>query len=71
MTLFDWLASPVGIDLTHAVIVLILAVASWVTYRTHRVTKANADRLDNHIAEHRADVAHTTDCGDPPASAHM
>jgi hypothetical protein len=43
--MFEWLASNDGQELSHAVIVLLLAVASYLSWRTHqRVKDGDAKR---------------------------
>lgn len=44
MTFFDWLTSPGGQELQHAIIVLLLAVAAYLTYLAHVRNKAAAAR---------------------------
>jgi cytoskeletal protein RodZ len=60
MTLFDYLASGVGIELTHAVIVVLLAIGGWITYQTRKQSEKNETLLHNHIDEHHAELAHTS-----------
>lgn len=71
MTLFDWLSTPAGLELSHAVTLVLLAVAAWISWRTHQTATANTQKLDNHIAEHSADIAHTTDSGDAAAEHNI
>lgn len=52
MTIFDYLASPIGIDVQHAVIVLILAVAAYISYLAKRQSTANSKLLNAHLTEH-------------------
>lgn len=59
MTLFDWLTTPDGIAATHAGIVLLVAIAGWLQWQTHREVVAQQKLLDGHLNEHVAqDVAH-------------
>lgn len=53
MSPWDWLASPIGVDLVHAVIVLLLAAAGWLTYLTHRGIQNNGDQLVEHLRQHQ------------------
>lgn len=39
MGLFDYLASTPGQELMHAVIILLLSIATYLTWRTHQRTK--------------------------------
>jgi hypothetical protein len=65
LTFWDFLTSPTGQELTHAFVVLILAIATYLTYLAHRQVKANAERLDDHIAEHDVDAFTTSRGSDP------
>lgn len=43
--MFEWLASSDGQEFSHAVIVLLLAIASYLSWRTHQhVKKSDAKR---------------------------
>lgn len=37
--LFGYLATPIGVELTHAVILLLVAAAAYLNYRAHQVAK--------------------------------
>lgn len=57
MTIFDWLSGPDGVALTHAVIVLVLALAGYLSYRaeqTARVNTAHIQDVKATIADHIA-----------------
>lgn len=71
MTIFDWLASPIGVELEHAVIVLILAVSGWITFRTHKQSKENAQLLNGHLEQHMIGTAHTTSGAVVDDTPHM
>jgi hypothetical protein len=58
--LFEFLESPEGIELTHAVIILLLAIASYITWLTKRRTDENAKQLNSHLEQHIMGAAHTT-----------
>lgn len=60
MTVYDFLESPLGVQLVHAVIVLLLAVTGWVSYKTKKQSESNAKALDGHIESHKilTDVEH-------------
>jgi hypothetical protein len=58
--LFAFLESPEGIELTHAVIILLLAIASYITWLTKRRTDENAKQLNSHLEQHIVGAAHTT-----------
>jgi hypothetical protein len=53
-SVWDFLQTSAGIELTHAFIVLILATAGWITYRTHERLKSLGHDLNNHLDEHNA-----------------
>ena len=57
MTLFDWLASPAGVDLVHAVVIVLIAAAGYLTYLTHRQAAKNEQLLDSHLEQHVMDAA--------------
>lgn len=52
MTVFDFLESPIGVQLVHAVIVLILAIAAWFSYMAKRQSDQNAKLLNGHLQAH-------------------
>lgn len=52
MTLVDFLATPDGGLLLHALIGLIVALTAYVSYLTRRQTKENHVALRDHMAEH-------------------
>lgn len=52
MTFFDWLMSPAGQDLQHAVIALLVAGAAYLSYLAHNQAKSNAAQLGDHLEEH-------------------
>jgi hypothetical protein len=51
MTVFEWLNTGTGQDLVHALIVLILAVSGWITYRAKVRLDAADAKLDQHIQD--------------------
>jgi hypothetical protein len=50
--LFDWLASPAGIEATHAVVLLITASAGILAARARAVGKQNQRMLNAHMDAH-------------------
>jgi len=60
MTIFDFLSSGMGVELTHAIIVVLLAVGGWISYQTRKQSEKNESLLQNHIDDHQAQLAHTT-----------
>lgn len=52
MNVVDWLATPLGIEFTHAAILLITALASYLGYLAHRTGKRNQQLLDGHLRDH-------------------
>lgn len=53
MTVFDFLESPIGVQLVHAIIVMLLAVTGWVSYKTKKQSESNAKALDGHLDSHK------------------
>lgn len=53
MTILDYLSTPIGIELTHAVILLLLAATTWITIQTKRQSQENAKALDGHLESHK------------------
>lgn len=49
---FDWLASPIGIEAQHAVITLVLAVAAYLSFLSHRQSQRNEQLLNGHLQDH-------------------
>lgn len=59
MTVFDWLSSPIGIEATHAVILLITAVSAYVSYKARQAASAasiHTAETRSLLADHVADV---------------
>lgn len=56
-SLFDWLATPHGIEFEHAVIGLMLALTAYVNWRTHSEVKQAQKSLDGHLQAHTGDNA--------------
>lgn len=56
MTVWDWLNSPTGIDLVHALIVLIAAVSAYVSYLAKRETAQSKKLLNSHLEQHVLDA---------------
>lgn len=52
MTIFDWLTTATGQEFTHAVIVLLIATAGYLTYLAKRAADKNAAAVRHHLAEH-------------------
>jgi hypothetical protein len=51
-TTIEFLSTPLGIELLHAIILLILAIAGYLTYLTKRSADAASSKLDQHLLEH-------------------
>lgn len=54
MTWADWLTTPQGVELTHALVLLLVSVAAWFSYRAHeyarfaaRDSQAHARKTNN------------------------
>lgn len=67
MNAFDFLLSPAGIELTHAVILLITATAAYVAYLARRQSKQNSELLNGHIAEHTNEASDHSEASPPAA----
>lgn len=52
VTIWDFLATPGGVEFEHAVITLIVAVAAWFSYMAHRQSSSNAKALNSHLEQH-------------------
>lgn len=52
MTLIEWLSSPLGQDLVHAIIGLLVAAAAYLSYLAHRRARVNTTLLEEHLDEH-------------------
>jgi hypothetical protein len=48
----EWLVSPIGVEFSHAVIVLMLALAAYLSFLAHRTASATGDKIDAHVAKH-------------------
>lgn len=64
MTIFDYLASPIGIDVQHALIVLVLALAAYLSYLAKRQSSTNTKLLNDHLEEHVMLASSKTDPGE-------
>lgn len=71
MTLFDWLMSPTGQELQHALIVLILAGSAYVTYLAKRQADSNAKLLNGHLEAHMSGNSPQNDVVSPTEPAHL
>lgn len=49
--ILDFLASPDGVVLEHAIVIFILAVLAYLTAWLHRRTKAIQSQLDEHVRQ--------------------
>lgn len=72
MTFWDWLASPTGLEVTHAFIGLITAMSAWFAYRAHHRAVQVHDDLNAHIAhetelEQQRTAGRVPPPGTPPA----
>jgi hypothetical protein len=61
-----YLASPIGIELQHAVIVFLLAAAGYLSYKSKRQSEKNAELLNSHLEQHVLDVVSK---GEPPTTS--
>lgn len=52
MNVFDWLASPTGVELQHAIIGLILALTAYLSFLARRQAKSNEQLLNGHLEQH-------------------
>ena len=69
MTVWEWLTSPIGIELTHAVILVLLALAGFLNYLAHRKANEVQSELSGHLADHSAS-SNTTTSGVTSAEGH-
>lgn len=53
MNVFDWLLSPSGIEVSHALVVIALSVNGLLTWLTKRQSEQNAKLLDGHLESHK------------------
>lgn len=63
MGFFDWLESPGGLQFTHAIIVLVLAYAAYVSSLAHQQSRKNAKLLNGHLEQHIMDAAQGANTG--------
>lgn len=72
-TIFDWLATPGGIELEHAVIILILAVAGYLTAKSHSVINDVSQKVDDHMEQHVMDrlASETTGSSGPDVTHNI
>lgn len=70
MGLFDWLITPGGIELEHAIIVLLVAVAGYFARSARQRSSENAKLLNHHLEQHVMDAASAghSDPGVPPTA---
>lgn len=53
----NWLSTPGGSELLHALTLLITAIAAYVGYRAHETASSNAKMLNHHLDQHILDAA--------------
>lgn len=53
MNVFDWLLSPGGIEISHAVVVIALSLNAWISWRVKRQSEENGRLLDGHLDSHK------------------
>jgi hypothetical protein len=54
--IFEFLQTPIGIELTHAVIGLLVAITLFVTYEARERAKAADIKMDGHLQQHVRDA---------------
>ena len=52
MTLFDWLQTASGVEFVHALILLSISAAGYLSYLSHQQSVRNSEKLQTHIEEH-------------------
>lgn len=52
MSIVDWLETPLGVELLHAIIALITALAAWLSFQAKRHAEYNARQLNSHVERH-------------------
>lgn len=60
MNTITFLLSPEGQQLTHAVVLVLVALAAYLSAKAREQASENAKKLDGHLAEHVMGIAHTT-----------
>jgi len=48
----QFLASPIGVEFAHALIVLMLAIAAYLSFLAHKTASETGDKIDAHVAGH-------------------
>lgn len=72
MPIIEFLETPAGNELVHAVVLLLVAISGWISYRTHVRAIENQKLLNGHLEQHIIEaatqhVAFTP--AEPPASS--
>lgn len=71
MTLWDYLATPGGQELTHVVVLLVAGLAALLSAWAGRIAHKNSKLLNGHLAQHLRDLElgrHPPEPVDPPPS---
>lgn len=50
--LIVFLSTPAGQEVTHAIVVVAVAISGWLNWRTHREAQRNGRLLNGHLADH-------------------
>lgn len=53
MTVFDWLITPGGIEASHALVLLLVAVTAAINLQIKRAVDKNAKKLNGHLESHK------------------
>jgi hypothetical protein len=54
MDFWTWLGTPGGIEMEHAIITLLVAIAGYLSYLAHQQSAENRKLLNSHLEEHLA-----------------
>jgi hypothetical protein len=71
VTIFDFLVTPIGQDLVHAVIALLIALAGALTWLTRRDVHQTHRLLRGHLEEHSKPAPATTTSMQSRSKLHM
>jgi hypothetical protein len=54
--IFEFLQTPIGIEVAHAIIGLLVALTLYITYLAHERAKAADLKMDGHLHQHVRDA---------------
>jgi hypothetical protein len=62
----DFLQTPLGSDLVHAVILLVVAAAAWIQFKTHQVASDAKTAIEDHVEAHMSERSTPTNTPKDP-----